>query len=179
MSEELDQGGQLVVRVQSARAGQHPDFGACQAVGLQPERRLGATERGTVRAQSDECHRARPITADFGSKLVCAESQFGRRELVRRGGGAVHQVGQAVAELEELDVLRRVEKARREARGMQRRPEAVAGTSEVKTGGCRVQAGVDAAEQHLQAGPDDVAQPLAARRCQVRRTRSMTPVAPA
>jgi hypothetical protein len=56
-----------------------------------------------------------------------------------------------------------MEKARREARGVQRRPEAVAGPREVEAGRRRVQAGIDAAEQDLQVRGDDVAQALAVR----------------
>jgi hypothetical protein len=62
-----------------------------------------------------------------------------------------------------------MEKARREARGMQGGPEAIARAGEVKAGRRGVQARVDAAEQDLQARRDDVAQALAARGAQVSR----------
>ena len=55
----------------------------------------------------------------------------------------------------------------REAGGVQRGPEAVAGSGEVVAGRGGVKAGVDAAEEYGKTGRDDIAQPLAARRVQI------------
>jgi hypothetical protein len=161
LPEELDELGQLVVRVQAARTGKHPHFGAFQGLGLHAERRLGATEGGTVRAEPYERHRARPKAADLRSKFLSSKNQFGRGQLVGSRGPPVHEVGQAVAELQKPFVFRRMKPVWRESRGMQRGPETVAGTREMKAGGGGIQSGIDAAEQDLEARADDVAQALA------------------
>jgi len=82
-------------------------------------------------------------------------------ELVRRGGAAVHQVGDAEPFVQQLILLGGVEQSGTESGPMQRRPEPVAGAGEVVAGGGGVEAGVDADEQDLQAGRDDIAQALA------------------
>jgi len=128
---------------------------------LETERRLGATESRAVSPESGKSDGARPVAAHFGGQPAAAGDQLVRRQLVRGGRGAVHQICQTVAELEQAAVLRRIEAPRREAGGMQRRPEAVARTGEVKPGRGGIQAGVDAAEQDFQCRADDVAQPLA------------------
>jgi len=128
---------------------------------LQAERRPGATESRTVSAEPDKSDCARPVAAHFGGQPAAAGDQLVRRQLVRGRGAAVHQIGQAVAELEQAAVLRRIEASRREAGVVQRGPEAIARTGEVKAGRGGIQAGVDAAEQDFQSRADDVAQALA------------------
>jgi len=128
---------------------------------LPAERRLGATEGGAVGTEADERDRARPVAPHLRRQPAAPGDQFLRRELVGGGGGAVHQVGQAVAALEQPAVLRRVEAPRREPGGMQCRPEAVTGPGEVKSGRGGIEARIDATEQNLQSGADDVAQALA------------------
>jgi len=60
-----------------------------------------------------------------------------------------------------------MKQARRDPRRMQRRPEAIAGTRKVKARRGGVEAWVDAAEQDLQVGRDDVAQAPAGRRLKI------------
>jgi hypothetical protein len=60
--------------------------------------------------------------------------------------------------LEQLGVLVGAQPARREAGGMQRGPEAVAGTREVMADLGRAQRRVDADEQDPETGPDDRAE---------------------
>jgi len=54
-----------------------------------------------------------------------------------------------------------VKLSRGKSREVQRRPEPVARAGEVVAGGGGVETGVDADEQDLQAGRDDIAQALA------------------
>src|SRR5207244_4508608 len=89
--------------------------------------------------------------------------ELGTAQLGRTGAAAVHHVGDAQAVPEELVLLIGPELARGEAGTVQRGPEPVAGAGEVVTGPGRVQAGVDAAEQHVQAGGDDVRDTAAGR----------------
>jgi len=134
---------------------------ACQALRLQAKRRPGATEGRTVSPESEKSDGARPVAAHFGGQPAAAGDQLVRRQLVRGRGAAVHQIRQAVAELEQSAGLRRIEAPRREAGGVQGGPEAITGTGEVKTGRGGIETRVDAAEQNLEPRADDVAQALA------------------
>src|SRR4249919_1936316 len=89
-------------------------------------------------------------------------------ELVRAGGGARDDVGDAEPKAEQLLLLIGPEDAPGEAGAVQGRPEAVAGPGEVVPGGGGVQAGVDAREHHTQAGRDDVGNRPVPRRVEVR-----------
>jgi hypothetical protein len=133
---------------------------------------LRPTEGGTVSAQPDKRYRSRPVTSNLGSKKPSAPRELAGGQLVGGGRSPVHQVGEPVAELEQLAILRWMEEARREARGMERRPEAVAGPGEVTAGGGRVQAGIDAAEEDFQPRGKDVAQALAVRGRKIRGART-------
>jgi len=110
------------------------------AVGADAEK---GDERGTV--FSDLCR-----------ELFAPGDEFRGIELVGGRGGAVDEVGDAVAVLEELALLGGVELASAEAGGVQGGPEAVAGAGEVVAGGGGVEAGVDADEEDAQAGGDYV-----------------------
>ena len=98
--------------------------------------------------------------------------EFGRLKLVCARCRTRHQVGQAVAQPEEGFLLGGVKAPRGESGGVQGRPEPVTGTGEMVAGGRRVKAGIDTAEEHLELGPDDIAQALAASRCQLAGARS-------
>jgi hypothetical protein len=137
---------------------------AFQPLGLQPERRRRTTERRAIGPHADESDRAGPEAADLGGKLLSTGDELGVGELIGRRGGAIDQVGEAIAQAEQLRVLGGMKQARRESRRVQRRPEAVAGAREVKARRGGIEAWVDAAEQDLQAGRDDVAQAPAGRR---------------
>jgi hypothetical protein len=113
-------------------------------------------EAVAVSADAEESYEYRAILSDLCGELFAPGDEFGRVELVGRRGGAVDEVGDAVAVLEELALLGGMEQARAEAGGVQGRPEAVAGTGEVMAGGGGVKAGVDADEEDAQAGRDYV-----------------------
>ena len=112
-------------------------------------------------ADAEERHRFRPQAAHLGSEAPSTGDELLRRNLVRRGGGAIDEIGDAITGLQEQALLRRVQKARRKAGGVQRRPEAVARAREVMAGGGRVQARVDADEQHPQVGRHHIADAFA------------------
>ena len=102
---QVDQRARLVVRVQAARVGQHPDLRTRQALGLRTERRLRTTERGPVRAESHECDRARPKLFDLSGEALAAPDQLGARKLVGRSGAAVHQIGEPVSLMQQFRLL--------------------------------------------------------------------------
>lgn len=124
-----------------------------------------------VRSDAEEGDDPGPEAPQLRGKALAAGYEFRGRELLGGCGGAVHQVAHAIALLEELVLLRRVEQAAGEPGGMQRRPEAIARAREVMAGGGRVQPGVDAYEKDLQVRRNHVLQPLAARRLERRPVR--------
>src|SRR5262249_47704251 len=93
------------------------------------------------------------------------------RQLVGRRGRPVHEVGDAAAPAKQLALLERGQRAVGEPGEVQGRPEAVAGPAEVVADGARIQAGVDAAEEHFEARREDVADLLAVGGGDLRRAR--------
>ncbi len=122
-----------------------------------------------VGADAEKCHRRWTIAPHFCSEPSAAGDEFLRRELIGARGGAIHQVGDAIAALEQLALFRRMQQPVAEARRMQRGPEAVAGPREVVPRGGGVEAGIDADEEHAQAGRNDIGNALAFGGPQLRR----------
>jgi hypothetical protein len=160
----LDERRHLVVRIESARTGQHPDRALLEAIRLQAERRLRATEGMAIGAQAQKRHAPRAIAAHLPCKPPAARDEFFRPKLIGAGGCACHEIGQPVPLFEQQVLFRRMQQPGRKARGVERRPEAVAGPGEVMAGGSRVKAGIDAAKKDAQIRRDHVPQTLAARR---------------
>src|SRR3989442_1547514 len=79
----------------------------------------------------------------------------------------VEEVRDADAAREELALVERRQLAVREARAMERRPEAIAGTREMMADRRGVEPGIDPAEEDAQAGRDHVGDALPARGEQV------------
>lgn len=77
-------------------------------------------------------------------------------KVARAASGASRRVREPDPEREELELLARIEEARREAGGVQEAPEVVARIREVRTGGRARAPGIDAAEEDPQSGPQDV-----------------------
>jgi len=101
----------------------------------------------TVGAHTEKHDARRAVAPDLGSQAPAPGDEFDRRQLVRRRGRAVDEVGDAVAAFQQQPLLRRMQQSRREPGGVKRRPEAIAGTGEVVPGGGRVKPGIDPAEQ--------------------------------
>ena len=144
---------------------------AGERAGLQAEGRPAQPEGVAIGADAEKGDALRPIAPDLGDEAAPAGDEFGRRELVGARRGAIDEVGDAVAIAQEQPLFGGVELARREAGGVQRRPEAVSRAREVMSGGAGVEARIDAAEKYLQAGRDDVAQPAIARPRELRGAR--------
>jgi len=170
-AQQRHQRAHLVVGVQSARAGQNPDARALESHGLLAEGGLRRGEGEAVGAHAEEGDDAGPIALHLALQPPSSLYELRGVKLVSAGGGATDQVGEAISQLQKKILLPRPEAARREAAGVQRRPEAVAGAGEVVAGGGRVQPGIDAAEKDLQVRPDDVAQRLRARGLELLRGR--------
>lgn len=145
-----------MVRVEPAGVGKHPDPGTRQMLGLLAETRLRSIKSGPVRPDSDNCNEARPIASNLSLEPSSSRTQLAVVELGSSHRGARDEIGDAATEREKFALLRRLEPSRCETGRVQGRPEAIAGPREMVSGRRGVQAGVDADEQHIQPGRDDV-----------------------
>ena len=103
---------------------------------------------------ADERDRARPQLA--GEPLEPPAVEVAAAEVARARRRPVGGVRHAVAELEQLELLRRLVEPRREARVVEQPPEVVARVREVRRRGRRDAAGVDPAEDAVEVRREDV-----------------------
>src|SRR5207249_10982032 len=101
---------------------------------LRAHRRVAAAERRPVRGDPDDREAPRPQPGDLCCQDAGAREELLGTKLVRAGGGARDDVGDAEPEAEQLLLLIGPEDALGEAGVVQGRPEAVAGPGEVKPG---------------------------------------------
>src|SRR5262249_21246372 len=124
--------------------------------------------RGPVSTDAQYGYCARVIAPDARLEALAPGNELPGRELVGGSGSASDEVGDPVAGLQQLALLRRIEQAPRKARPVERRPEAVAGTREVMTGRAGVEPGIDAAEEDPESRRDCVRDGLPGCREQLR-----------
>src|SRR5215470_1403873 len=117
---------------------------------------MRAAERRPVGGHPDDREPAWLQSGDLFVQYVRALDEFLGAELLRAGGGARDDVGDAEPEAEQLLLLVGPEDALGEAGAVQGRPEAVPGPGEVVPGGGGVEARVDASEHDPQAGRYDI-----------------------
>jgi hypothetical protein len=96
------------------------------------------------------------VAADLGGKTASSPDEFLRCELVSGGRAAVDEVRDPVAVLKQLGLFPGSQLLSRKTGAVQRGPEAVAGAGEMVAGGGGIEARIDADEQDLQAGGDNV-----------------------
>jgi hypothetical protein len=123
---------------------------------LRPDLGLAVVEGGPVRGHAHHGEPARRQPLHPGGEQPPALPVLVRAQLVGPGGRPRHHIRDAEPVREQLALLRRLQQPGREAGQVQDRPEAVAGAGEVVARRGRHEAGVDAAEQHLEAVRDDV-----------------------
>jgi len=116
----------------------------------------------TIGTHAEKSHRTRTVASNLARQARTPGDEFRGLELSGAGRGTPDQVGEPVTQPRKGFLLRRMQQPGREARRVQRGPEAVAGPGEVVARGGGVEAGIDAAEKDRQARRDDVAQLLAA-----------------
>jgi hypothetical protein len=144
------------VGVEAARVRQYPDAGVRDRGGLAPDAGVAYPERRPVRGDAEDGQPPGAVPPDLRRQDLTAGDDLGGGQLVGTGRPARHEVRDALSVPEQEVLLGGAQLAGHEPGPVQRRPEAVAGAGEVVAGGRRVQARVDAAEQHVQAGSDDV-----------------------
>src|SRR6266540_5974177 len=125
-----------------------------------------------IGANTQEGHGFRAIAPELKGEPLATSNEILRRKLIRSGGSAIYEIGDAVSASQQLALLRRQECLGCKTGRMQRRPETVTRAREVVAGGGRVQPWIDADEQHAQAGRDYVLDALAGSRREIGCARS-------
>jgi hypothetical protein len=156
--EQFDERRHLVVRVQSARTGEHPDLCAFEAFGLSSERRRGPTKSMPVGPEAQKRHDARSVAAYLKRQALSTADEFSGAQLVGTRARAADEVREPVARSEKLVFFRRMQQARRKARPVKRWPKPVSGSGKVVPRGRRVKPRVDAAEEHFEPRRNHVLQ---------------------
>ena len=144
------------MRIEAARVREHPEPGIADGLRLPAEHGMRPIECDAVGADADYGDDPRPIAPDFAFERPPAGSQFVVVELGGACGGAGDEVGDPAAACQQLELIRRREPPRREAGGMERRPESVAGTGEMLPLRGRHQARVDADKEDVEIRTDDI-----------------------
>src|SRR5207249_5628643 len=96
------------------------------------------------------------VPKDFAGENFGAFAELVGGELMGHGGGAGAHVGDAQIPFEQAVRLEGGDLGRREAAFVHGRPEAVAGAGEVVADGGGVEAGIDADEEDVEVGAEDV-----------------------
>ena len=153
VSDELCEGGGLVVGVEAAGVGQDPGVAAAEEVLLESDPGVLDARDDAVGTDADERNDGGAPAFDFGLEALAAGAQFVVGEFIGAGGGALDDVGDAEFEVEKEGLIKGGEEARREAAAVERGPEAVAGPAEVSADGGCVESGVDAGEEDDEVYP--------------------------
>jgi hypothetical protein len=110
---------------------------------------MGPSERDAVGAYSDHGDTSRTKAADLPGESLAAGAELIVWELRGSRGGARYEVGDADFLVEQQFLFPRLKQSLSEAGAVQRGPEPVAGPGKVMTRSRGVEAGIDAAEEHL------------------------------
>ena len=147
VSEELCEGGGLVMGIEAAGIGKNPGVAAAEGGLLQADAGVFDAGDDAVGPDADKGDDGGAPTFDFRFKTVAAGAKFVVSEFIGAGGGAGNEVGDAEVEVEKEGAFKGGEEARGEAAAVKRGPEAVTGAAEVAADGGGVEAGVDASEE--------------------------------
>jgi len=158
--------------VEPARVGQHPHDRAGQILRLTPEAGSRAIERDAKSSNPHDRDRTRAKSSHPPFEPAPASAEFIKRELRGRGRRSRYQIRDAATAVEQRLRLPWVQTPRRESGRVQRWPESVAGTREMVPGRSGIEPRIDAAEEHVEASGDDVADGRAFRGTQRRRRRA-------
>ena len=163
VSEELCEGGGLVVGVEAAGVGEDPGVAAAEGGLLEADAGVFDAGDDAVGADADEGDDGGAPAFDFGFEALAAGAKFVVGEFIGAGGGAFDDVGDAEFEVEKEGSFKGGEEARGEAAAVEGGPEAVAGAAEVAADGGGVEAGVDAGEEDDEVFGDEIRDELVVR----------------
>src|SRR5258707_1152125 len=163
VSEELCEGGGLVVGVEAAGVGEDPGVAAAEGGLLEADAGVFDAGDDAIGTDADEGDDGGAPAFDFGLEALAAGAKFVVGEFIGAGGSAFDDVGDAEFEVEKEGSFKGGEKARRETAAMEGGPEAVAGAAEVAADGGGVEAGVDAGEEDDEVLGGEIGDELVAR----------------
>ena len=103
VSEELCEGGGLVVGVEAAGVGEDPGVAAAEGVLLEADAGVFDAGDDAVGADADEGDDGGAPAFDFGFEALAAGAKFVVGEFIGAGGGAFDDVGDAEFEVEKED----------------------------------------------------------------------------
>ena len=112
VSEELCEGGGLVVGVEAAGVGEDPGVAAAEGVLLEADAGVFDAGDDAVGADADEGDDGGAPAFDFGFEALAAGAKFVVGEFIGAGGGAFDDVGDAEFEVEKERSLSKGEKRR-------------------------------------------------------------------
>ncbi len=147
----------LVVRVETARIWQHPETRPIDPLILLANGGPRTLEREAVHTDAEYSEYGGLIPEYLPLESPAAKDEVGGVQLRGRRGGSGNQIRDAELIRQKLSLLPGVQESRREARRVERRPEAVPRPRKVMSYGGAIKPGVDTAEEHREPGPDDVA----------------------
>ena len=148
--------GRAMVCVEAARVRENPHQGMAQSFRLRAQVCQRSIEGHTIGGDSDDGDHSRAIASHLCFQFLSPASQLVGGQFRRRHGGSIDEVGDPAADFEQFLLLPWFEEPWRESGGVERRPEAIARPCEVMAGSPGVQAGVDAAEEHIEIRRDDI-----------------------
>lgn len=156
VSEELCEGGGLVVGVESAGVGEDPGVAAAEEGFLVADAGVFDAGDDAVGVDADEGDDGWAPAFDFGLEALAAGAKFVIGEFIGAGGGAFDDIGDAEFEIEKEGFFKGGEEARGESAAVKSGPEAVAGATEVAADGGGVESGVDAGEKNDEIFGDEI-----------------------
>ena len=106
VSEELCQGGGLVVGVEAAGVWEDPGVAAAEEILLEPDAGVFDAGDDAVRADADEGDDGGAPALDFGCEAPTPGTKFVGGEFIGAGGGAFDDVGDAESEVEKEGILK-------------------------------------------------------------------------
>jgi hypothetical protein len=147
VSEELCQGGGLVVGVEATGVGQDPGITAAEQVLLQADAGVFDARDDAVRADADEGDDGGAPAFQFALKAPPAGAKLIVGKFIGARGGAFDDIGDPDFEVEKERSFKGREQPRSEPAIVESGPEAVAGPAEVAADCGGVQAGIDTGEK--------------------------------
>jgi hypothetical protein len=142
--------------IEAAGIGENPDGRAAKKKGLPAPWNFALIENreaGLLAEESDVARRVKFYLA-FESGPPCDE--IAAAKIARAHGGPFHRGGKAAAVLEQIASVFRQHFLRRESSKMKDAPEAIAMAGEMMAERCGTHSWIDAAENHVQAGRENI-----------------------
>src|ERR1043166_2448619 len=156
LPEKLCQGLGREMGVEPAGIWQHPNQSVAHPFGLRAYPGLRAIKGNPKSADTQNGYRPRSELPDLLLKSPAPGEQLLSAEFVGCGRGPSHEVGNAIAESQQLALFIRPEQAVGEARGEKRRPKPIARSRKMMAGPRRIEARIDAAKHNLKSRRDDI-----------------------